>query len=484
MDLGALPNLARLVQSGASARLASTLVPISSAAWVGAMTGRNPAGTGVYGFFEPVEATYDVRLTSSLSNRATPLWRILTRRGLGTIVFGVPLTYPPEAVFGTMVAGMLSPFDATYAYPPEYTDTLRARGFEPDLSTWREERPLTMEHLEAQLELKRELVLELLAGADWRCAIVVFKNLDTLSHRSYGDDFAQQVAPLYVELDRVLGDMVAAVGTETNVLVMSDHGFRPYRFGFNLHLWLLEQGFAARNATAEDDDTPAGPLAVRRPLERRRRLASLDWSRTEVYAVECEGNSAGLRLNLVGREPRGIVSAGRAESVLERLETRLLDWRTQDGEALVTRVVRSTALYPGPHRDALPDLLLELAPGVQATAGLDGLVLGQYARAVPDHDREGLFVAAGPDIRPSETRAEAAIFDVAPTALALLGLPVYAEMDGRVLLQLLRDTPTTLTIPEAEDPFRSNAPGPAATPFDASELREIERRLEALGYTE
>ena len=93
---GRLPNLARLVERGASAACRSTVVPISSAAWVGAVTGTTPAHHGVYDFFAPLPGSYAVELVSARSNQAPPLWRILGWHGLQSIVFGVPITWPPE----------------------------------------------------------------------------------------------------------------------------------------------------------------------------------------------------------------------------------------------------------------------------------------------------------------------------------------------------------------------------------------------------
>ena len=51
LEAGRLPHLARLLARGVQARCQSTLVPISSSAWVGAFTGKHPGKSGVYAFF-------------------------------------------------------------------------------------------------------------------------------------------------------------------------------------------------------------------------------------------------------------------------------------------------------------------------------------------------------------------------------------------------------------------------------------------------
>jgi Tfp pilus assembly protein PilF len=60
------------------------------------------------------------------------------------------------------------------------------------------------------------------------------------------------------------------------------------------------------------------------------------------------------------------------------------------------------------------------------------------ATAVLWHRPEGVFLAAGPVVQPSPTRRRIGVIDVAPTLLALAGLPRGTEMPGRVPEWLLR----------------------------------------------
>jgi hypothetical protein len=52
------------------------------------------------------------------------------------------------------------------------------------------------------------------------------------------------------------------------------------------------------------------------------------------------------------------------------------------------------------------------------------------------HTINGVLIASGPNIRKGSSISKACIYDVAPTILHLLGLPVPSEMDGRVLNEL------------------------------------------------
>ena len=68
------------------------------------------------------------------------------------------------------------------------------------------------------------------------------------------------------------------------------------------------------------------------------------------------------------------------------------------------------------------------AAAAAGAAAPELIAVGQSGK----HHLDGLFMAAGGPIRPG-VRVEATLYDVAPTVLALLGLPVPADLPGRVL---------------------------------------------------
>lgn len=94
---------------------------------------------------------------------------------------------------------------------------------------------------------------------------------------------------------------------------------------------------------------------------------------------------------------------------------------------------------------------------------------------------DGFFMAAGGPIVPSAERGRASIMDIAPTSLALLGLPVPEDMDGRVLEEwidpaFLKDHPIR-TVPSYEHP------GALTSALDEGAVDErILEQLQGLGY--
>ena len=96
------------------------------------------------------------------------------------------------------------------------------------------------------------------------------------------------------------------------------------------------------------------------------------------------------------------------------------------------------------------------------------------------HVLDGVMMVSGPNIQQSATRGRATVYDVAPTALYLMGLPV-PNLPGQIRTELVQPAfvmrhPPTMVAPTLTD-----------TPMEAPDLAnyfeegEVER-LKSLGY--
>ena len=101
-----------------------------------------------------------------------------------------------------------------------------------------------------------------------------------------------------------------------------------------------------------------------------------------------------------------------------------------------------------------------------------GVFSGEHSDAPP-----GILVAAGPGIRRGEVHG-ASLYDMAPTVLALLGLPLSDDMPGKVPGELLAAPAPTERVATYRDLPREAAPAPAAEEVDPA----VRERLRALGY--
>lgn len=113
-------------------------------------------------------------------------------------------------------------------------------------------------------------------------------------------------------------------------------------------------------------------------------------------------------------------------------------------------------------------------------------------RAIPDipagpaieHSPYGVFVLSGEGIKRDERVYGASVLDVAPTLLALYGLPVGADMDGRVLTAAFEQPPEIAFVPSWEDIPGEDGRHPTDTRLDPVATAEALEQLAALGYIE
>ena len=172
--------------------------------------------------------------------------------------------------------------------------------------------------------------------------------------------------------------------------------------------------------------------------------SDIDWSRTQAFSRGKEGT---VFINLKGRDPHGSVEPGAPyEAVRERLIECFAALRDPaTGEPAVERVYRAEELYQGPMLGSAPDLVIawrdDAYMPTEDEQNLDSVFVPRWREYMNwptsgSHRRDGVLVAHGPGVRRGATVEGGRIVDLAPTWLHGLGLPVPAELEGRVLAEL------------------------------------------------
>jgi predicted AlkP superfamily phosphohydrolase/phosphomutase len=341
----------------------------------------------------------------------------------------------------------------------------------------------------------------------------LWRHLDP-SHPRYeprrSPQLAERILSLYRQLDDALGELAALADPEGLVMVLSDHGFNGCHRSVSINTWLTqasgssgEPWLTVRPGFSNRARTAARWAALRR-IPGLRRLKGLlpglravsfqrawrldaddwvDWSRTRAYF----SSVGGIRVNLRGREPEGIVPDGEYDRVRSEIAHGLLALRDpESGVQPITDVYRREELYQGPYIDLAPDLIAEpqrngdsaadnylIAPGVPRA----GSPFGVPAALTGNHDLDGILIAAGPTVRPGQLSG-ARLWDIAPTICRVLGIPDLADADGVALAGI---APCGASL----SPAVVQAIGVTATePMDPADERDVSERLRALGYLE
>jgi predicted AlkP superfamily phosphohydrolase/phosphomutase/tetratricopeptide (TPR) repeat protein len=99
-----------------------------------------------------------------------------------------------------------------------------------------------------------------------------------------------------------------------------------------------------------------------------------------------------------------------------------------------------------------------------------------------EHRDFGIFVINGPGIKQDELLHGVSVLDITPTLLTLYGLPVGADMDGKVLHGAFIQPPALETIPSWDEVPGDDGGHPPHTRLDPVAAKESMEQLVALGY--
>lgn len=532
MDEGRMPFLSRLVGEGVLGELETTYPPVTAPAWASFQTGKNPGKHGIYEFLYRRKGSVDQVPVNARMLGGKTLWRLLSEAGKRVGIVNVPLTYPPSEVNGFMIGDFLTPQGARdFSYPPELLEDLEGR-FGPYLLYHTQVYTKgsvgqVLEELDRILAYRAQTTHYLLEEKPWDFFMVYFAGTDRIQHELWhimdrnhpmhdsheAKRYREATLDFYRQIDAEVERLVKSVDETTTVIMMSDHGFGPIHKFVNINAWLLRRGFLKLKRDPisrlkyiffRSGLTPAlgYRIAMRLGFARLRlsqgvskrftilrlldrlflSLANVDWERTRAYS---QGNYGQLYVNLRGREPHGIVEPGAdyervREELIEGLH-RLKD--PESSEKVVAQLFRREDLYSGPHLERAPDVCFLLREGYKALGTLDfssHRVIERVFGNSGDHRMTGFIAMRGPAVKNKAKLSDAKIIDVTPTILYLMGIPIPEDMDGRVLVEALKDEYVMANeIRYTEVTSEVEAVESAYSPEESEEIKE---RLKGLGY--
>lgn len=535
---GRLPTLRGLMRHGVYGRLQSSVNCSPISAWSSLLTGVNPGKHGVWSLNTIIPGTYDFAPPHARMLRAPTLSQLLTERGLEVGTLFVPMTFPAREAEWSTVAGWLCPSIEVegFAWPARLLDMARrALGDIPldvDLSglVAAGRYDAAFELAARALRTKCDFALEVLADRHWDMLAVNFVETDRLqrwcwhlidrAHPAYRPEvsarYGGSIEQIYVEADRALARLAAALQPQDQLLVLSTYGM-GVRTGASTCvpgalelLGLLQHYGPAGDAWHRLGRLLSagagglwhlirrllpGPLARRLPrsdssgerASRVERVTGIDYERS-IFLPTPGGH---IVINLVGEFPRGHLSpevAARYVDEIARALASAID--PANGRQPLEALLRREQVCSGPYLNRIPHLITRWRPGSVvsglALTGRDG-----HVHVVPAHHRhmssaaptsQGILVAAGAGLRRSVRVEGARLEDVTATVLHLCGQPIPTYFDGRVLHQCLQ--PAFLQ----ELPVRRverDLPKIIDDPARAEQLSSVVREhLIARGYTD
>ncbi len=503
---GELPNLGRLMREGARGELLSTLPPATMPAWTSFLTAASPGEHGVTDIF--VRRGYGLSPASGALRSLPTFLEVLSARGRRVAAIGVPGTFPPLPLNGVCVSGFDAPgvHRATRASvsPPSFFSTLEELGGYR-YATFNEQRrgprrlAQAADALCADIARKEQLLLALYTREPWDVFFTHLQASDTAAHHLWHTyDMASPRAVtksddlprVYRRLDALIGALLERTGSDTRVMVVSDHGFGGAgTTAVCLNRVLAQAGLLrfgerrgslaanlVRRAAGELPPQVMGtmlramPESVKAALQRRLLASPIVWEATQAFSDELD-YAPSVWLHRAGVFDRGQVSESAVPRLRDRIREVLMALRDPTtGESLIAAVhAREDTPMRGPHVERAPDLIIEPGwPGGYRPSFLRSDGPGDPIRLLGPEEHSAGRGAGMPGVHRPEGILVVHGEGVEPRTLSRTTI----ERAGALVYELLGELPpaSVKTAPRVTDAYSPR------------QRRAVENRLRSLGY--
>lgn len=469
---GDIPNLKRLMQDGTWGSLQSEKPLISPILWNIIGSGYNRDKLGIGGFFN---------ISGQL--QVPRIWDMFQQERWSVGVFRWPITWPPQNVNGFMVPDILARDESSC--PPGYGDinalrdivksgsnnillSLTRTGWKMCQAGMRGSTLLKIARQAvnqnfklkdkkvayrfgrcAELEIAADIFLNLMHRNHPQFAAFYDNSIDIIGHRMWKyhnpagfsvspaeiEKYGSHLCDMYRYSDEVLGRILAELGKDINIIVVSDHGMQKADRTESQITWVKT------DILLEDlglsDEVYSQSLNVFQFL----------------YPVKSQNSGAFVKL---------------VEDNFKRL-------KFANGERLFS-LAQSEAMdyYIENHSQDGKDsqLLLDDKP-----VDLNRYIFKAFNLS-GKHALMGTVIFRGENIKGGNIIENAAIYDITPTILHWAGLPVAEDMDGRILTNVFINANKIEYVNQYDLPENTMEAGTSDAILDET----VKERLKALGY--
>lgn len=479
MKEGLMANLATLKKAGTSCVLKSTMPPYTAPAWTTFATGVNPGKHACYDFLLPTDDLENFDLCNSTHIRTDTLYEILHRANKRSVLINLPNTFPAKLDSPT-ITSLLTVGDEC-VFPASLKEKY------PELSEYRltPDESLNLkgkvnEYIDDILDVERghmKAVKTLWKNEQWDFFFYLFSSTDWISHAMFDkllNERHSKAMELFKYIDDQIGWVKDNLPENTNLYILSDHGFKVFNKTFYFNKWLEQEGYlVTKSADAESFHQDISKQdEQRRSLQEKKKFklsidkktlnligknkyvehsarwfyhniakpflpvkinldVTIDFPKTKVCFPKGRTMTA-IYIN-DGRKYKNGVEINDEEyaSLRKEVADKLENLKGPDGKPVTPKIYTKEEIYGDDLPDRCPDLFYEFG---------DYWFVGQFHsnelfvdEISNKHDQFGMFIAYGPDIKSDTQIDESNIADITPTLLHDLEEAVPSYMDGQVM---------------------------------------------------
>jgi len=429
-----LPNIKKLMNNGAYARLNSAIPPSTIVAWNSMISGMDTGDIGVFSYtYQDKEG--NSKLVNSRHIKCRLMWDILGKHGKRSIALYVPLSYPVKPIKGCMVSDFLTPsIDSSCSYPESLKSRLKKmknpeiffdvavglaghKGLDVNVLIEK-----TYEMTDMQIDLLKDLIVNeewdffmaVMIGTD-RLQHMLWNHFDT-THRRYikNSKYKNSLKDYYIYLDKRLGEIIGLLDRDTAIIVASDHGMIKQEGKININNWLIQEGYLVIKNRKSPEKMRFSPELV-------------DMEKTVAYGSGAYNARLYLNKKKLGKDYEKT-----RNEIIEKLK-KIPDDR---GNKLDTKVYKTEEIYKDASSPECPDLIVyfdDLRWASNPDLGQAGLYSWHTFVGADSagHSSQGCFIISGPKIKKMGKINDLDIRQVAPTILKLLNVEIPKEIKAK-----------------------------------------------------
>ena len=462
---GKLPTLNSLIRTGTHGILNSITIPNSIPAWGCMVTGKSQERMGSFSLLERDRETYSPKIIFQNYDELNPIWRVLNKGNETTTVINVPAINIGK-ISGVFIRGPFSNSKFS-AIPEEIEKKLTLEGyFDEDVpsNTIGEKRFLEIINRVIDKKIKKAKTIAKEYTSDFFMFTIIatdalqhlFWKHTVKTHPLYSENkYEEEILKIYQKIDLFIGELFEMF-KKSVFLIVSDHGHDTLIKDIDLNRFLQKIGMQLGKRNRKNDRSKVVyflikmkiyfnfynflkkiyPFSkfikkIKKKIPERDINDLIDWDSSKAYSIDVRG----IRINLKGREPIGLVTRKEYHKVKKEIirELKLLEFNGN-------RIVKNAySTEESKYTRQVPDILIEFHEGynnmftdkkIMKYVFNDPIYWSSY------HSKDGIFIVNGDGIRKNAKIKGINIVDIYPTILHMFNLPIPDDIDGRVLKEI------------------------------------------------
>jgi predicted AlkP superfamily phosphohydrolase/phosphomutase len=445
IDDNYLPNIKKIIQNGVSGTLNSTIPPITGPAWTSFATGKSPENHGIYDFVTHEEGQNKLLTSNEIIGKT--FYEILSEHGLRSVLIGLPMSYPPKKINGIILPDTFSP--KKYAYPASAKKYLENYRVTPKYRLKGKE---AVDDLISFTNEHAEVAKAIFENEPWDLFFMLFPASDSISHKYFGDminktKIGMEAIKIFQRIDKCIGWFLKNAPKETTFFIVSDHGFQECNQAFFINSYLKENDLLdvklnSENRIKEIQEVRENGKRKELFLDEKiynlfkfKPIKKLAWN-IKTALNKLMGDKYHLGTGYIPDPKKSKlfmptqssycllvnqnvdVEIDEIASILEKLHNEEND-EPIFLETFQTNIEGQDRIYFQP------------SPGWFINPGMtDDIIITAKHNS---HEREGIFIAYGNNIRKNEEISDNNLFDIAPTILRMFQISPPVDMDGQAI---------------------------------------------------